>query len=328
MNQVIYVASPESHQIHVWSMNDVGELTLLQTVTTPGEVQPMVVSHDKKYLYIGVRPDFRVVTYQIEEDGTLNFKAETSIPGTPVHLSLDNNGKYLFVPSYHQHNLAVLPIDNNGIPQTAIQVVEGLRNPHSSHVDVDNQQLWVPCLGEDHIRLFDLHEDGTLTEASADQISSEKGAGPRHLALHPQEKVIYCLNELDSTINVYHKYTRYRQIQHINVYPEGSESQRWAADIHITPDGRHLYASERSDSYISHFLISEESGELTLAATYPTEKQPRGFNIDATGRFLISSGQKSDSISVSKIDSITGELTELARYPVGKGPMWVTILVR
>ncbi|AFH94998.1 TPA: 6-phosphogluconolactonase [Providencia stuartii] len=328
MNQVVYIASPESHQIHVWSMNEAGELTLLQTVTTPGQVQPMVLSHDKKHLYIGVRPNFRVITYQIEDKGTLRLKAETAIPSTPVHLSLDNTGKYLFVPSYHQHNLAVLPINQEGVPQTAIQVIEGLRNPHSSHVDADNQQLWVPCLGEDHIRLFDLHDDGHLTEASADQISSAKGAGPRHLAFHPQHKVIYCVNELDSTINVYHKFTRYRQVQHINVYPEGRESQRWAADIHITPDGRHLYASERSDSYISHFRVSDDGRELTLEGIYPTEAQPRGFNLDATGRFLISSGQKSDSISVSEIDPITGKLTQIGRYPVGKGPMWVTVLAR
>ena len=54
MDQVVYVASPESQQIHVWAMNQTGELSLLQTVSTPGQVQPMVVSHDKKQLYIGV----------------------------------------------------------------------------------------------------------------------------------------------------------------------------------------------------------------------------------------------------------------------------------
>ena len=326
MDQVVYIASPESHQIHVWSMNEVGELTFIQTVTTPGQVQPMVLSHDKKHLYIGVRPNFRVVTYEVGDKGTLRLKAETSIPGTPVHLSLDNSGQYLFVPSYHQGNLAVLPINSDGVPSSAIQVIEGLRNPHSSHVDADNQQLWVPCLGEDHIRLFDLHENGYLTEATADQITTAPKSGPRHLAFHPQQKVIYCLNELDSTINVYHKFTRYREMQNIAIYPKGNKSERWAADIHITPNGRHLYASERSESYIAHYLVSDNGRELTLAERYPTETHPRGFNIDGTGRFLISSGQKSDHISVSEIDSITGKLTELARYGVGRGPMWVTIL--
>ncbi|QNP18842.1 6-phosphogluconolactonase [Providencia rettgeri] len=327
MNQVVYIASPESQQIHVWSMNEVGELTLLQTVKTPGQVQPMVLSHDKKHLYIGVRPNFRVVTYEIEEKGLLRLKAETSIPGTPVHLSLDNNGKYLFVPSYHQHNLSVLTINEEGVPDRVVQVIEGLRNPHSSHVDVDNQQLWVPCLGEDHIRLFDLHENGYLTEATADQITTAEKSGPRHLAFHPTEKVIYCVNELDSTVGVYRKFTRYRNMQTLANYPLGNESQRWAADIHITPDGRHLYVSERSESYLSHYLVSDDGCELTLEARYPTETHPRGFNIDVTGRFLISSGQKSDHISVSEIDPITGKLTQIGRYMVGKGPMWVISVI-
>ncbi|MBP6121033.1 MULTISPECIES: 6-phosphogluconolactonase [Providencia] len=326
MDQVVYIASPESQQIHVWSMNQAGELTLIQTVSTPGQVQPMVLSHDKKHLYIGVRPNFRVVTYQIEAKGTLRQKAETSVPGTPVHLSLDNSGKYLFVPSYHQGNLAVLPINGDGIPMSPIQVIEGLRNPHSSHVDADNQQLWVPCLGEDHIRLFDLDKNGYLTEATADQITTAVKSGPRHLAFHPREKIIYCLNELDSTINVYHKFTRYREMQNIAIYPEGNQSPRWAADIHVTPDGRHLYASERSDSYISHYLISDDGKTLTLENRYPTEMHPRGFNIDGTGRFLISSGQKSDHIAVSEIDVITGKLTQIGRYLVGSGPMWVLVL--
>ena len=125
MDQVVYVASPESQQIHVWAMNQTGEFSLLQTVSTPGQVQPMVVSHDKKQLYIGVGPHLSVVTYDIEPQGTLRFKAQTSVPGKPVHLSLDNSGKFLFVPSYHQHNLAVLPIGCDGVAGAPIQVIEG-----------------------------------------------------------------------------------------------------------------------------------------------------------------------------------------------------------
>lgn len=325
MKQIVYVASPESQQIHVWSLNCAGELSLLQTLDVPGQPQPMLASEDGKYLYVGVRPNFRVLTYLIEPQGTLNLVAQTSIPGTPVHLSLDNSGRFMFVPSYHQHNLAVLPIQQ-GIPGAPIQVIEGLKNPHSSHVDSDNQQLWVPCLGEDHIRLFDLNAEGRLKEASADRITTKAGAGPRHLAFHPSKKVIYCINELDATLNVYHQFTRYREMQNINVYPAGFNSTPWAADVHITPNGRHLYACERSDSIMSHFLVSDDGMHLTLAGVYLTETQPRGFNLDTKGCFLISCGQKSNHVSVARIDQITGELTELGRYPVGKGPMWVTVV--
>ncbi|SVK54606.1 6-phosphogluconolactonase [Acinetobacter baumannii] len=65
-----------------------------------------------------------------------------------------------------------------------------------------------------------------------------------------------------------------------------------------------------------------------MVGYYPTEAQPRGFNIDHSGRFVISSGQKSDHIAVHEIDQASGQLTMLARYPVGKGPMWVSVLAK
>ncbi len=59
MKQTVYTASPESQQIHVWRLNAEGSLTLVQVVDVPGQVQPMVVSPDKRFLYVGVRPEFR-----------------------------------------------------------------------------------------------------------------------------------------------------------------------------------------------------------------------------------------------------------------------------
>lgn len=74
MKQTVYTASPESQQIHVWSLNHDGSLTLTQVVDVPGQVQPMVVSPDKRYLYVGVRPEFRVLAYRIApDDGALTL---------------------------------------------------------------------------------------------------------------------------------------------------------------------------------------------------------------------------------------------------------------
>lgn len=82
MKQTVYTASPESQQIHVWSLNHEGSLTLTQVVDVPGQVQPMVVSPDKRYLYVGVRPEFRVLAYRIApDDGALTFAAESALPG-------------------------------------------------------------------------------------------------------------------------------------------------------------------------------------------------------------------------------------------------------
>ncbi|CDH20639.1 putative isomerase [Xenorhabdus bovienii str. kraussei Quebec] len=326
MKQVVYTASPNSSQIHVWSLNIAGELSLLQTVNVPGEVQPMVVNPDGKHLYVGIRPQFSIVTYAIGSDGQLEQQAIAPLPGSPTHISTDRAGRFLYSASYGFNKLSVHPIDENGIAKAPVQIVEGLQAPHSANIDRENRQLLVPCLKEDHIRIFNLDEQGYLTENRADEISTVAGAGPRHMAFHPEKSAIYCINELDATVDVLRKWDKYRIVQSVDSLTADFSSVCWSADIHMTPDGRHLYTCERSESLISHFRVSEDGYYLTLVGNYPTESQPRGFAIDHSGSFLIASGQKSDHISVSRIDKYSGKLTQLARYPVGKGPMWVTVL--
>ncbi|CDG97270.1 putative isomerase [Xenorhabdus bovienii str. puntauvense] len=326
MKQVVYTASPNSSQIHVWSLNIAGELSLLQTVNVPGEVQPMVVNPDGKHLYVGIRPQFSIVTYAIGSDGRLEQQAIAPLPGSPTHISTDRAGRFLYSASYGFNKLSVHPIDENGIAKAPVQIVEGLQAPHFANIDRENRQLLVPCLKEDHIRIFNLDEQGYLTENRADEISTVAGAGPRHMAFHPEKSAIYCINELDATVDVLRKWDKYRIVQSVDSLTADFSSVCWSADIHMTPDGRHLYTCERSESLISHFRVSEDGYYLTLVGNYPTESQPRGFAIDHSGSFLIASGQKSDHISVSRIDKYSGKLTQLARYPVGKGPMWVTVL--
>ncbi|SFU64803.1 6-phosphogluconolactonase [Xenorhabdus koppenhoeferi] len=326
MRQVVYTASPDSRQIHVWSLNVAGELSLIQTVNVPGEVQPMVINPNGKHLYVGVRPQFGIVTYAIGENGHLEQQSITLLPGSPTHISTDKTGRFLFSASYSFNKLSVHPIDEDGIVKAPIQIVEGLQAPHSANIDRDNRQLLVPCLKEDSIRIFNLDEQGYLTENRIDEITTVAGAGPRHMAFHPEKQAIYCINELDSTVDVLRKWEKYRIVQSVDSLPADFSSVRWSADIHITSDGRHLYTSERTESLISHFRVSEDGYHLTLVGHYPTETQPRGFTIDHSGCFLIASGQKSGHISVSRIDKYSGRLTRLARYPVGKGSMWVTVL--
>lgn len=97
MKQTVYTASPESQQIHVWSLEADGKLTLVQVVDAPGQVQPMVVSPNKEYLYVGVRPEFRVLAYRITPDnGALTFAGEAALPGSPTHISTDHHGRFVF----------------------------------------------------------------------------------------------------------------------------------------------------------------------------------------------------------------------------------------
>jgi 6-phosphogluconolactonase len=108
--------------------------------------------------------------------------------------------------------------------------------------------------------------------------------------------------------------------------PRNLDNDVWAADLHLTPDEKLLYISERTTSSLSAFRADAASGKLAYAGNTPTEKQPRGFAIDPKGKFLIASGEKSLTISVYAIDGATGGLRMLKQYPVGKGANWVEIV--
>ncbi|QCR36709.1 6-phosphogluconolactonase [Nissabacter sp. SGAir0207] len=327
MKQVVYVASPDSQQIHVWQLAGDGTLSLLQTVEVPGQVQPMVLRPDNRFLYVGVRPAFGVVSYRIADDGQLEQAGMAPLPGGPTHLETDRQGRFLFAASYSGNCVSVSPIGRDGVVQAAAQTLENLHAPHSSNISPDNQVLLVPCLKEDRIRLFDLAQDGTLTAHQPEGMGTVEGAGPRHMAFHPNQRFAYCVNELNSSVDVWQaEEGGYRAVQTLDVMPADFSGTRWAADIHITPDGRFLYTTDRTASILSVFQVSEDGSTLTAAGHHPTETQPRGFNIDHSGRFVITAGQKSAGIEVAEIDAQSGALTTLARYDVGQGPMWVTIL--
>jgi hypothetical protein len=116
------------------------------------------------------------------------------------------------------------------------------------------------------------------------------------------------------------------QPREANQAPRNTDNDIWAADIHLTPNGRFLYASERTTSTIAAFRVDSATGKLSYLGGVPTEKQPRGFNIDPTGRFIVVSGEKSDMLGVYSIDGESGTLKVVGRYPTGNGANWVEIV--
>ncbi|MCY1562626.1 6-phosphogluconolactonase [compost metagenome] len=108
--------------------------------------------------------------------------------------------------------------------------------------------------------------------------------------------------------------------------PAGFTGKPWAADLHLTPDGRFLYASERTSSTLSAFRVDASTGQLKPLGQTPTEKTPRGFAIDSSGRYLIAAGQESHSVALYAIDPATGALGKPSRISVGKNPNWIEIV--
>ncbi|AKZ65806.1 6-phosphogluconolactonase [Candidatus Palibaumannia cicadellinicola] len=330
MKTFVYVSSPESKNIHVFKMDTSGILKLLQVVNTPGIGQPMIIHPAKTHLYLGVRPVCSIISYSINNNNGLLHEENTSLlPSTlsPTHLTTDLSGRTLYCTSYNGSCLSVSQINENGIASKPIQIIDSLINCHSSNIDTNNKVVWVPCLTEDRIRLFYREKTGTLTPCSPEAVHNNDGTGPRHMVFHHSGRYAYVINELNSSVTIYSNAGNFPCIlKTINFMPDLFYGVRWAADIHITPDGKWLYCSDRSASIIACFSVSDDGSKLHLIGHHNTEKQPRGFNIDATGSYLIVSGQKSNHITVYSINKTNGFLNILSRNLVGKGPIFVVIL--
>ncbi|WP_310597691.1 6-phosphogluconolactonase [Aeromonas aquatica] len=330
MQQVVYVANPVSGFIHVFQLKD-HELVPLQEVQTGGEVQPLVISPDKRWLYAGVRPDFKVLSYPIAADGRLGTPVSAPLAGSASHTCTDARGKLFFAASYAFDHVSVSPMDEAGRVLAPHQRIDQLMAAHSVTLlttEQGEQELLVACLKNDAIRRFALNEQNRLEPHPLGDIHTATGAGPRHLALHPTNGDLYCLNELDCTLNRYHREAdgRISARESLDIMPAGYEGERWGADIHLTPNGRYLYTCERASSLLTLFEVDEEDGKLTALAHFPTEPCPRGFAIDHSGHYLVVTGQESQDLALHSIAPETGYLTLLSRQPVGRGAMWVRVL--
>ena len=160
-------------------------------------------------------------------------------------------------------------------------------------------------------------------------IHTKTGAGPRHLALHPNGRFLYLITETTDTIGGYAidpATGTLTELQFVNALPSDFKEQPAAADLHVTPDGRFLYGSERKTSTLAGYRIDSDKGTLSPTGHFPTEKTPRGFNIDPRGRFLLSVGLDSNTMTVYRIDPQSGALAVAKQYPMGQQPNWIEIV--
>jgi 6-phosphogluconolactonase len=334
----VYVGSSDSQDVTVLELKSNGDLTSIETTVVPGPTKPggslpMAVSPDKKRLYVGLRNEpYSAVTFTIDsKTGKLTLVGPGPLADSMAYVSADRTGKYLLSASYGGNKVTVNPIGPNGVVQPAQQTIATEPNAHCIITDPTNHYVLHTSLGGDVIyqEKFDA-KTGKLTPNDPPTVSVKPKAGPRHLAFSPNHKFVYLVNELDAAIYVFpwdaKTGTLKKETQVTTALPKGFDGKPWAADIHLTPDGKFLYASERTTSTLAAFSVDAKTGALTSIDSYATEKQPRAFNIDPTGHYLLAVGQLSNSLTIYSIDKASGKLTKLKEYPMGKNPNWVEIV--
>jgi 6-phosphogluconolactonase len=330
---LVYVSNADSQEVSVLELDRAaGQLRLVETVPVGGTVMPLAVSPDKKFLYAALRSQpFRVVSFSIEApSGRLKKLGEASLADSMANIDVDRSGKWLFAASYGGHKITVNGIDAKGAVGAVQQLLPTTPNAHAIHADASNQYVLATSLGGDNLSVWRF--DATKGQLSANDpalVTTAPKSGARHFVWSASQKHLYLLNELDASLDVFawdSSRGTLRPLQRSTALPAGFTGKPWAADVHLSPDGRFLYASERTSSTIAIFRVDSISGVLQPAGHAATEKTPRGFAIDATGRFLVAAGQESHAVALYPIDQATGTLGAPQRLPVGKNPNWVEIV--
>lgn len=335
--------SPLSEGIYVYKFNSADGSAALVSQSKTTNPSFLAVSPDEKYVYAvnekGSKETFAGTLSSFSFDkknGTLQFlNQQTSAGNNPCYISTDKTGRWVFAGNYSSGNMVIVPVMTDGsLGQAKMNQPYSGSGPDknrqlSSHIHfaaiaANNKELFVTDLGSDKVYIERFHEKtGYIFDNEHQSIQMEPGAGPRHLAIDSKEKFIYILEELSGHISVftYPGKVAPQFIQRIRTTPPDYTGKAASADIHLSPDGKFLYASNRGElNTIAIYAVDSKTGKLTLKGFQETlGKSPRNFNFDPTGGFLLVANQNSDEIVVFKRNTRTGLLSDTGkRIRVGK----------
>ena len=225
--------------------------------------------------------------------------------------------------NYNNATVAVLPVDVN---DGSLKQSSGFDQQTGSSVDPDRQRS-----AHAHCILLDKIEQNALSaDLGSDQIytyrfspnngsllrttvtkAARSGDGPRHLIFNANQKFVYVLNELKSTITAYNYFPAMQPVHTVSTLPNGFTSYNTGAELLLHPiSEKFLYASNRGHDSIAVFAVDNNTGDLSLIQHIGVQgRAPRNFNISPDGQHLIVANQDSNNLVVFKIDQTTGKLT-------------------
>jgi 6-phosphogluconolactonase len=339
-----YTAKTDSKGIYSFHFDSgTGRLTSMAVAATTPDPSFLTVAHNEKYLYavnelseFGGEKSGAVTSYSIDaKSGKLVQLNQVASGGAdPCYVSFDQSGKYLLVANYTGGSVSTFPIAADGHIGPAAAIVqhtgsgpnkERQEGPHAhySATSADNRFVFVVDLGLDEVVVYRFDPaTGSLAPNDPPFAKLAPGAGPRHLAFHPNGKFVYVLNEVIPTVTALaydSKSGSFSTLQTLSTIPKDFTAHNDTAEIVVHPSGKFLYASNRGHDSIAEFTIDPAKGTLTLAGDFPTQgKTPRNFALDPTGKFLLAANQESNNIVIFRIDQSTGALVatgQVAQVP-------------
>jgi 6-phosphogluconolactonase len=318
----IYVGTyteKDSKGIYAFDLDvSTGKLTELGLAAETTNPSFLALHPERRVLYaVGERsgPDGSTVSAFGMTDGMYELNAlgsRTTGGGGACHVATDRAGTVAFAANYGGGSFAAFPINDDGSlgeRSTFVQHEGSGPDPkrqerphcHSVNVTPDDELLLVADLGIDRVMAYAIdHEAATVTLAEASCITTAPGAGPRHLAFHPNGRIMFLINELNATMSSYMYDTAtgaFDEVTTLPTLPGDFEDDNLTADIHVSPDGLFVYGTNRGHNSVAVFGIDPESGMMAYEDRVPCGgDHPRNFAIVAGGAYVLVANQNANNI--------------------------------
>ena len=291
----------------------------------------LALSKDGKYL-LAVRETRDVSNlntgyielFNVDVAGNLSSVNMVSSGGAHTcHVTVNEHGAVI-ASNYTGGNVALMQIDSTGELSRATSVIQHTGqgvdpkrqdkpHVHSALFEPKGNRIFVADLGIDKIKVYTIDKaSATLRPNKYPEIKMIPGSGPRHMALHPNGKLLFVANELSSSVSViqFMKDGSFKIVDTVSTLPAEFSKPNTCADIHLSPDAHFLYVSNRGMNSIAVFTVQEKEQKIKLIGHEESRgEMPRNFTLTPAGDFLLAANQNTDNIVAFRRDAATGLLT-------------------
>ncbi len=312
-----------SKGIYKYELGKNGFLKELALVATTENPSFLAITKDRKTLLtvneVNENETGFISSYAIEKD-SLRFVNRTVSGGAhPCFITVDKKG-HVLIANYTGGNIGLLKVDVHGKLSELLSLQQHIGkgttprqeapHAHSTWFHPSKEEIISVDLGTNQLWFSKIDTLNRLHFSSPKTLNMPVGAGPRHLEFHPNNKWIYVLNELNNTVSlVKEEGNKYAIDVSISTLPKDFTAFSKAADIHISKDGKFLYASNRGHNSIVIYEVNPKNGHLKLIDYQSVlGETPRNFSLSPDNKYLVVANQDSNTIVSFKRSETTGKL--------------------
>jgi 6-phosphogluconolactonase len=319
---IVYIGGSASNAAYPFTTYDfdpdTGVLKARAATTDLGATPSYIaLASSKKFLVVTNESDDAaggLTSASVAADGTLTKLNHVSGNDGGFTYVAIHPGGYAFGASYNGGSLSVFPVGADGMLGAEADNMDfgAMAQTHCVAIDSSGMHLLVPNKGNDEVAQL-LFNTGAISANQPARVAAANGAGPRHIAIHPNGKLAFVINELDSTMTPYQLAASGTLTAGtpVSTLPSGFNGQNSGAHVEVSPDGKFVYGSNRGHDSIVVFSADQTTGALTLVQHQPSGGQtPRDFDMDPYGRFIVVANQGNSKVAAFGIGD-DGKLTPL-----------------